>query len=312
MEHFVTVLDASFLPQGIALYDSLAEHNEPFVLWVICVDDIACRAIERLGLPNLRAIAVAEVERRHSELLSVKEARSRVEYCWTLTPFAPETVFYEEPTAQLATYLDADVFFMGPPSQLLRECQSDAHALLTAHAMAPEYEPNPSGEYCVQFMPFRNTPTGIRIVHWWQAKCIEWCFARFEDKRFGDQKYLDEWPSLFGSGIRVLSDPALTLAPWNLDYLSPSLHLRGIYHFQGLRLFANGEVRLWRHFGVSEAALHKVYMPYVDRLRKNIERLKGVDIVVPLAQAPGVEARRGIELSNRYGQMERWIRLPVL
>ena len=44
---------------------------------------------------------------------------------------------------------------------------------------------------------------------------MEWCFNRFEEGKFGDQKYLDKWPELFDDKVHILSNKELLLAPWN-------------------------------------------------------------------------------------------------
>ena len=41
MEHFVTLFDAAFLPQGLALHRSLRRHAGDFTLWRVCVDEAA-------------------------------------------------------------------------------------------------------------------------------------------------------------------------------------------------------------------------------------------------------------------------------
>ena len=54
MEHYVTLFDGFFLPQGLALYKSLQRLQEPFTLWVLCMDERASESLARLNLPSLR------------------------------------------------------------------------------------------------------------------------------------------------------------------------------------------------------------------------------------------------------------------
>ena len=39
MEHFVTIFNKNYLPQGLCLYDSLKKNYTNFTLWVISLDD---------------------------------------------------------------------------------------------------------------------------------------------------------------------------------------------------------------------------------------------------------------------------------
>ena len=90
MEHYVTLFDSLFLPQGLGLHISMERHAGPYNLWVLCVDDGAFEVLERMKLPNVRLLQLSELETE--ELIRVKAGRTRAEYCWTLTPFAPRFV----------------------------------------------------------------------------------------------------------------------------------------------------------------------------------------------------------------------------
>src|SRR5262245_16846177 len=196
MEHYVTLFDGNFLPQGLALFESLKRHAGDHVLWVLCLDDRTQKTLEDLLNPNLRTIPLAEVETR--DLLAVKPGRNFAEYSWTLTPFTPRFVFERDASVTRVTYLDADLFLLKSPRPIFEEFDASGKSvLITEHAYDVEYDQSAtSGRFCVQFMTFvRDSSEPVRS--WWAERCLEWCFARSEDGKFGDQKYLDDWTDRF-------------------------------------------------------------------------------------------------------------------
>ncbi len=265
-EHFVTLFDSKFLPQGMALHSSLMSHAEPFHLWILCMDDLAESRLRSLSLPNVSLIPLKEVETK--ELLEVKEGRSRGEYCWTLTPFTPQFVFDRDPNIQRVTYLDADLYFFSNPRALLDEfSESGKHVLITEHAFSPEYEGMRKwGRFCVQFMTFRNTSESRKVMKWWQDRCIEWCFARLEDGRFGDQLYLENWPTQFEAEVHVLLQTDRTLAPWNVAHVlgvKRSTIAPVFFHFHGFRIISDTKILLYRRYRIGSFG-QRLYMEYSD------------------------------------------------
>jgi len=311
MEHFVTLFDSGFLPQGLSLHSSLEKQAEAFTLWVICMDQEAERVLDRLSLPNLKAIPLWEVEKKFPALLEVKPDRSRAEYCWTLTPFSYSAVLEKYPSAKRITYVDADVAFFGPASRLLREMDAtECDVLLTDHAYAPEYQQeSTSGRFCVQFLPFRTSSKGLEILKWWQDRCIEWCFARFEDGKFGDQKYLDDWDVRWSGHARVLSDVHLTLAPWNAAHLFHRHGNLGIYHFHNLRLYAHRKIRYWHWYFIPSKVKRTFYLPYKAYLEGALRRLKEVEFTptYPTFTEGWIGSLK--TLKRRWKKLDGWGRL---
>jgi len=283
VEHFVTLFDSKFLPMGMCLHTSLMKHAQPFHLWILCMDELVERQLSHLALLNVSLISLPEVET--AALLRVKDGRTRGEYCWTLTPFAPQFVFDRDQDAKRVTYLDSDIFFFDSPTILLDEFEeSGKHVLITEHAYASEYDQTIySGRFCVQFITFRRTIEGLKVMQWWQERCLEWCYARVEDGKFGDQRYLDDWPKRFTNEVHVLRQIEKTLAPWNLSRFcttSKKADNPAFYHFHGLRIVRSDRVVLFSDYKIRWLCT-SIYERYVDVLRKSIVEMRTRKMLIP-------------------------------
>jgi hypothetical protein len=271
MEHYVTLFDSFFLPQGLALHMSMERHAGEYTLWILCVDEEANEVLAKLNLANVCLLKLSDFETE--ELKRVKLSRTKGEYCWTLTPFAPRFVFEANPAVQRVTYLDADGWFRKNPAPVFQCFDASAkYVLITDHAYAPEYDQSAiSGQYCVQFMIF--TQKGGEVVRkWWEERCLEWCYGRFEDGKFGDQKYLDDWPERFKNLVHVLDRPEWTQAPWNATRYPFSQSI--FYHFHGLRIAENRRFDFGPIYVFPKTLIDYVYEPYIRDLTEALKILE--------------------------------------
>lgn len=243
---FCTLFDINYLPRGLVLYRSLERHCEAFRLRVFCMDDQTKELLEQLRLPQLQAIGLDELEAHDRELLAVKPTRTQVEYCWTATPAVCAYALETEPEIEAITYLDADLMFFRDPEPIWREFGDDS-VLIVPHRYAGRWRQQEltQGTYNVEFMTFRRDERGLEALHWWRERCLEWCYARVEDGKMGDQKYLDDWPERF-AGVHVLEHPGGGLAPWNVECYELARQNGSVlvddrelvfYHYHSLRLF---------------------------------------------------------------------------
>lgn len=295
MEHYVTLFDSLFLPQGLALHRSLERHAGPYRLWVLCVDVTTWEVLDRLRLPNVALIALADVETPALRL--VKSSRTRAEYCWTLTPFAPGFVFDRDTNVKRVTYLDADVWLVRNPRLVFAEFDASSKAvLITEHAYAPEHDQAAtSGTYCVQFMTF-DRDQGEVVRSWWAERCLEWCYARVENGKFGDQKYLDDWPERFAREVHVLRDQRQFQGPWNVQRFAPSEAT--VFHFHGLRLLRGGRVQIADDgYDIPRPAIQVMYRPYLRDLAWGL---------VALEQG-GYHARPQIDCPIFFVRLKIWL-----
>lgn len=208
MMNFCTLFDSGYLQRGLALYESLCRTCDEFHLYIMAFDDKAYDTLTKLALPNLTVVHLKNFETE--ELLAVKPSRSRAEYCWTC---GPSVIWYfiKEYNLDSCTYLDADLMFYRSPQLLFDEIGENSVAITDHYA---PYE-IPQGRYCVQFMYFKNDEWGMKALEWWRDSCIEWCYARHEGNRYGDQKYLEQFPVKFQK-VHIIETRGAGIASWNI------------------------------------------------------------------------------------------------
>jgi hypothetical protein len=269
------------------MYESLRSHSGDFILYVFPFDDRCFEVLKSLNLDKVVVISLQQFETE--ELKKVKKERSRAEYCWTCTPSVIKYVI-DNFGAPECTYLDADLFFYSDPEALLAELDSNGkNVLITEHrySFLPRlYEEKRGGRFCVQFMTFRNEPDSLAVLERWRSQCIEWCFARYEDGKFGDQKYLDEWPSLYDN-VHILEHQGGGVAPWNLNRYSFALRnnvLSGcvkrngagfrvvFYHFQYVKFKAEGLIDIGWYL-IPSSVKNLFYKPYIGRILEIEKRI---------------------------------------
>ncbi|WP_347394994.1 hypothetical protein, partial [Parabacteroides leei] len=213
MLNFCTLFDSVYLSRGLAMYNSLNQHCKDFHLYIFAFNDKCYSILKSLRLVNATVISLSEFE--DEELLKVKPTRTQAEYCWTCSS---STILYVLNNYKVdhCTYLDSDLYFYSSPQVLIDEMGENS-VLITPHRYTLEYDQSEkTGIYCVQFVSFKNNQQGRIVLEWWRNACLDWCYNRFEDGRFGDQKYLDDWPERF-EGIYVSQNLGGGVAPWNMQ-----------------------------------------------------------------------------------------------
>lgn len=274
--NFCTLFDSNYLSRGIALYRSLEKHCENFHLYIFAFDSRTFQILKKMSLEKATVISLSEFE--DEELLKVKPTRSVAEYCWTSTS---STILYvlENFNVDNCTYVDADVFFYSSPKPIFDELGNKS-ILITEHRYSPQYNKElKAGKYCVQFVTFRKDENGMKALKWWRDRCLEWCYARYEDGKFGDQLYLDDWTERF-EGVHVLQHLGGGLAAWNvqqynfkvmndkiigIEKLSSKEFEVIFYHFHYLKFFKDGKIELGRRT-LSKNVLNIFYKNYIKLL----------------------------------------------
>jgi hypothetical protein len=279
LNYYCTLFDQGYFLKGLAMIDSLQRQSrEPWLLHVLAMDDGAYDALTRLNHPGVVPIRLRDFE--DEELVLRRQERTFTEYCWTCTP-ALIRYCLNRWSLDHCTYLDADLYFFSAPEQLLAEVrESRKSVLITPHNYTSIFDQTrASGVFCVQFMYFQGSLGGRRVLEDWYQKCLAWCFNRVEEGRFGDQKYLDHWPSNFPAEVHMLRSHG-SLAPWNVqrysivcrrDALVVESRLRRepvvFFHFHGINFCRNGSYFPgW--YPLATGVKHLVYEPYFRKVQQ--------------------------------------------
>ncbi len=264
MYNYCTLFDSNYLTRGLAMYESMKKYSHDFHLYIFAFDDQSYNLLRKLNLELITVVSLKEFE--DEALLKVKGERTKAEYCWTSTPSIIKYSI-EKFNLDNCTYVDADLYFFADPSVLIEE-MNDRSVLITEHRYTKKYDQSKkSGIYCVQFMTFKNDERGMKVLDWWRNACLDWCYNRHEDGKFGDQKYLDDWTERF-EGVHVLENLGGGVAPWNVqqyDILAEDFKLI-FYHFHYFILLEDGKIDLGI-YKLTKQEIEYLYIPYIKHLQ---------------------------------------------
>ena len=295
MPNFCTIFDSYYIHKGLALYRSLARTCGDFTLYVMAFDDASFTALKGLDLPHM----VVENESGPfltPELAACKAERHRNEYFWTCSSCVT-LYFLRNYGLDHIVYLDSDMMFFHDPRPLL-DSFKDASVALSPHF----FDNGHFGRYCVQFVYFKADENGMAALKWWSEKCIEWCYDRYEEGRFGDQLYLDRMPSLF-DGVVEIKDRGCGVAPWNCDQYDflddATIRFEGsvipvcFFHFHGIAVdLRNGSVVISSRKRVfPRQVLERMFRPYGEMLRSVYTEDLGRQVDRVIIRNPGLFRR---------------------
>jgi hypothetical protein len=212
---YCTAIDVAFVPHWLALHRSMTRHGAAAGFLVCCWDDEAKTEIDSLGIPDVVAIPLAELEEADRGLAAVRGTRSFREYRSTAKPSLCRHALDADPGADVVVYLDVDLMFFGDPGDLVGELGDDSILLVPQrHPPSRRWQEDVFGRYQAGSVAFRRGPEADEALAWWRARCLEWCSHEPEPGRWADQRYLQDWPERF-RGVRVSDHPGIGPAPWN-------------------------------------------------------------------------------------------------
>jgi hypothetical protein len=283
--NFCTIVTSEYLPKVLALYLSLKKNAAGFHLWICCMDYFVYDILNKINLSNVTLITLENIE--DNELLSIKSYRYTHEYCWTLKAPLILHIFKYYKDIDSLLYIDADTYLFSSPEKLFSRLKNFS-VLLTMHNFNNDFKClySKKGYYNAGIIGFRRDSNALRCISWWRDRCIEWCYDKIEDGKFGDQKYLMQFRKRFDGVYRERMVGA-NAAMWNLNEHSIREHQGKVqvnekdlifYHFSALLICSEWEYGMWRWYypEVDENAKRLIYLPYAKDLYNAIQMIKRV------------------------------------
>ncbi len=289
MYNFCTYFDSNYISYGLSLFNSLSSHSEePINLYVLCLDETTFRVLTEEKNKSLIPLKLEDIENEYPDLLEAKKNRSKIEYYFTLSPVLP-LYLIEKLQVDLIASVDADLMFFSSPTPIFKE-MGEHSIYITEHRFRENFKSHEiSGKYNVQCQIFRNDKWGLSCLKRWKDQCIDWCFDKFENNKFADQKYLDEWPSRYRNHIVVSTNIGVGVAPWNIEGEDISIRDKKFfinnrpiifYHFHGLKIFNRflAKTGLSGFHAKLTTPIRGLYLTYLKELSNNATQSKTKEI----------------------------------
>lgn len=274
-----TIVSRNYFAYARTLGDSLRQSNPLTDFNVLIVDrkdpafeaqhpDWSITWVEDLGIPDFEQVAFK---------YDILELNTNVK-----PTFAKHLLErYEK-----VIYLDPDIFVynsLQPIIDLL-----DIHSVvLTPHITEPindgklpgEPEFLTSGIYNLGFGAFNSSAESLKLLAWWEQRCLHLAFNEQSQGFFVDQKWMDFVPSLCATAF-ILRDPQYNTAYWNLHerevvWIDACATIAGkplvFFHFSGLPPEGDDRVSKYqtRYLLAERPDIAPLFKVYRERLKGN-------------------------------------------
>ena len=269
--NFCTLFDSNYASKGIAMYLSIERYTEDFLLYTMAMDRKCQEMLNGLGFERMMVDCIEDID--DPKLTDSQNNRSRAEFCWTCGSYTTDFFLHKYDLPDI-TYLDSDLMFFRSPQVLFDELK----AVNASVGLTPHFTKNPLfGRYCVQYVYFKNDKDGTGCLRWWRDSCLEWCYSRIEDGKYGDQKYLDYFSEHFNH-VCEIENRGAGVAYWNMNYYKfkdGKVIFKGqewpqvFFHYSGFNVKVEDSVMTFRHTMYLTPVIRKTSVePYAELMKE--------------------------------------------
>ena len=206
MINLTTVSDYNYLSKGIALYESLLDTSNDFVLHYLCIDIESFDKLSKYECDTLKVYNVNDLLNSDTSLMDVKNSEYRY-FCWSLASYFTQHLMKKLDVPLI--YIDSDIYFHQSINELYNLMESKSIGIFKHRQFTTE---RPEGAYNVGVCYFNNDVVGKHILNWWSDAVLYKKYPQLAT--CGDQKYLDAFPSMCPDDLIFDESTIGHGAPW--------------------------------------------------------------------------------------------------
>ena len=273
LNYYCTYFDSNYLPRGIAMIRSLHRQDANANIYVLCLDDASYEVMMHSN-ENVLLIHINELLEADTELKHARENRTLIEWYFTITPCIVNYLIQKNPNIENLYYIDSDLYFYNPIQTLIEESKT-ASAQVIEHRFPPQLQHLlVYGRFNVGWVGFSRSSEGLDLIEDYRKLCIDWCYDKVEDDRYGDQKYLDQWPLKYPSCV-ISKQAGANVAQWNIPGRPLSINNGAFYinkdplifyHFHGVARMRSGNYVIKGDPLIVGNYFNLLYEPYFKEL----------------------------------------------
>jgi hypothetical protein len=243
-----TIVSPNYLPFARTLARSYLRHHPGHAFFVLVVADV--HAKELFCDEPFKTVLMDELP-----LASVNCLAMRYDILELNTNVKPTFMKYLLAKFELEAliYLDPDIYVYSPLIPIMGMLPA-FNVVLTPHLTSPLPDDGRSpcerdllynGTYNLGFIAVTSSHESIRMLDWWESRCLHEAFSEGRSGLFVDQKWINLVPGIF-EGVAICRDLGCNVAYWNLnerilsgsgdDYLVSGTAPLRFFHFSGTDL----------------------------------------------------------------------------
>lgn len=234
-----TICSRNYLGQAHTLMQSVRTHEPEVKRYIVVVDRKSELPVVDVDLAKIiwvEDLVIADFERK-GFIFDVLELNTNVK---------PTAFLQLLKSHETCVYMDPDTVLYDSLTPVW-EGLHNANVVLTPHTILPsdgldcpwEQDLLRYGGYNLGFAAVRRSDESVRMLRWWEDRCLTRGFHAPTEGFFVDQKFMDH-ASMFFDGIRPLRHPGLNVAYWNLQERP--------VRFDGTRYLVGNQPLIFYHF----------------------------------------------------------------